>query len=149
VMVPALIRIGQAWVDGKISVAEEHRASSICERVLGRWAPAPPGRPRGVAVVCSPVGDEHNLPGEMATAILRGDHWEVHHLGTGVPREDIRSLVAAEDADVVVISVTWPPARPEADSMAEELRADGRRVLVGQPGMRMSDLLTLVDAVPD
>jgi excisionase family DNA binding protein len=141
VMAPALVKIGQVWADGEISVAEEHRASGICERALGRWSPAPPGRPRGVAVVCSAPSDEHNLPGLMATAALRENHWQVHHLGTGVPVDDIRSLVAAEGADVVVISVTWPPARLEADNMANVLRADGRRVLVGQPGQTMTDLL--------
>jgi excisionase family DNA binding protein len=146
VMVPALVRIGQDWSEGRISVAEEHRASSICERALGRWYSSPPGRPRGVAVVCSAPIDEHNLPGEMATAVLRNDHWRVHHLGTGVPAEDILGLVEAEAADVVVISVTWPPARPEAEAMAGMLSGDGRRVLIGQPGMTMADLLALVDA---
>jgi excisionase family DNA binding protein len=146
VMSPALIQIGTAWAGGEISVAEEHRASAICERVLGRWSPAPPGRPRGTVVVCSPPSDEHNLPGQMATAALRENHWRVHHLGTGVPPADIRSLVAAEAADLVVISVTWPPARPEAEAMAATLRADGRRVLIGAPGLTMADLVAGVRA---
>jgi len=144
VMAPALINIGRAWAGGAISVAEEHRASAICERALGRWSPAPPGRPRGTAVVCSPPSDEHNLPGQMATAALRENHWRVHHLGIGVPFADIRSLVAAEAADLVVVSVTWPPARPEAERMAATLRADGFRVLVGRPGLTMADLISAV-----
>jgi excisionase family DNA binding protein len=144
VMAPALADIGRAWAEGEISVAEEHRASAICERALGRWSPSPPGRPRGTAVVCSPPTDEHNLPGQMATAVLRENHWRVHHLGTGVPPADIRSLVAAEAADLVVISVTWPPARPEAELMAATLRDDGRRVLVGRAGLTMADLIATV-----
>jgi len=146
VMSPALVHLGQAWADGKITVAEEHRASAICERVLGRWTPAPPGRPRGTAVVCSPPSDEHNLPGQMATAVLRENHWRVHHLGTGVPPADIRSMVAAEGAELVVISVTWPSARPEAAGMAAALRADGCRVLIGRPGLTMADLIAEVRA---
>jgi methanogenic corrinoid protein MtbC1 len=145
-MVPALVRIGQAWAEGRISIAEEHRASAICERTLGRWSSAPPGRPRGVAVVCSAPSDEHSLPGQLATAALRENHWRVHHLGIGVPVDDIRNLASAEGADVVVISVALPAAQPEAEAMATALRADGRRVLVGRPGLTMSDLLAAVQA---
>jgi MerR family transcriptional regulator, light-induced transcriptional regulator len=146
VMSPALTRVGQAWADGTISVAEEHRASSICERVLGRWSPAPPGRPRGTAVVCVAPSDEHGLPAQMATAALREHHWRVHHLGVGVPVADTRRLVAAEGASLVVISVTLASARPEADALAEVLRADGCRVLVGGPGLTTAGLVAEVDA---
>jgi excisionase family DNA binding protein len=141
VMSAALTRVGEAWADGAISVAEEHRASSICERVLGRWSPAPPGRPRGTACVGWAPSDEHGLPAQMATAALRENHWRVHHLGVGVPAADTRRLVAAEAASLVVISVTLPSARPEADALAQMLRADGCRVLVGRPGLTTTDLI--------
>lgn len=142
-MVPALVSIGAAWRAGEISIAEEHRASSICERALGRWSSMPPGRPRGVAVICSPESDEHSLPGEMATAVLRENHWQVHHLGIGVPADAIRSLADAEGASLVVISVVYTPAVDEADHLAALLERPGRTVLVGRPGMTMGQLVEL------
>jgi hypothetical protein len=42
--------------------------------------------------------------------------------------------------------VALPAAQPEAEAMATALRADGRRVLVGRPGLTMSDLLAAVQA---
>ena len=146
VMSPALTRVGEAWAEGAISVAEEHRASSICERALGRWTPAPPGRPRGTAVVCAAPSEEHGLPAQMATAALRENHWRVHHLGVGVPVADTRRLVASEKASLVVISATWLPAAPEAEAMAEMLRSDGCRVLVGRPGLTVAYLVAAVEA---
>jgi excisionase family DNA binding protein len=143
VMCPALIRIGQEWMAGKLTIAEEHRASAICERILGRLGTSPPGRPRGVCVVCSAPGDDHHLPVEMATAVLREDHWRVHHLGSGVPASEVVALAADVDADLVVISVTWPPAAMEGQALAERIKATGRRVLVGAPGLTLSDLVRL------
>jgi methanogenic corrinoid protein MtbC1 len=105
--------------------------------------PAPPGRPRGVALVCSPPGDDHQLPGEMATAVLREDHWQVHHLGPGVPLPDVVHMADDERPALVVISVTWPPARTLAQELAAQLAAPGRRVLVGRPGLTLTDLVVL------
>ncbi len=146
VVVPALIQVGQQWHDGELSIAEEHRASAICERLLGRLGISPPGRPRGVCVVCAAPGDEHQLPAHMATAVLREDHWRVHHLGSGVPDTDIVALAAAEDADLVVVSVTWPPATSEGHALADLLAQAGRRSLVGRPGQGLTDLVALARA---
>jgi excisionase family DNA binding protein len=143
---PILAEIGERWMAGEIGIAEEHRASTICERAIGRWSSTPPGRPRGVAVVCSPPEDEHQLPGHMATAVLRERRWRVHHLGIGVPIDEVASLATREGAHLIVISVAWPPARATADAMAERLATPGRRVLAGRPGLRMADLVALADA---
>jgi excisionase family DNA binding protein len=148
VLVPALVRIGDQWMRGEISIAEEHRASAICERALGRWSPSPPGRPRGVAVVCSPTTDEHQLPGQMATAALREQHWRVHHLGVGVPADALKLLVEDEHADLVVISLAWPPALAEAHELAAALEAPGRRVVVGGPGRSIGGLISELGAPP-
>lgn len=141
VLAPALVAIGDAWAGGKLSIADEHRASAVCERAVARWAPARPGRPRGVAVVCSPTEEGHGLPGLMATAVLREHHWRVHHLGVGVPPDAVQQLVVREGADVVVISVAWPPALPEAARLAERLADPGRRVLLGRPGGTLAQLV--------
>jgi excisionase family DNA binding protein len=143
VVVPALVRIGEAWLVGDLSIAEEHRASAICERTIGRLTPSPPGRPRGVAMVCSPPGDDHQLPGQMATAVLREDHWRVHHVGTNVPIEDLIAMAAAERPSLIVVSVVWPPSMPAANEMAAQLEAPRRRVLVGAPGLTLGHLVSL------
>lgn len=139
---PVLRRIGEEWRAGFIGIAEERRASGICGRLLGRLDPSPPGRPRGVAVVCTPPSDEHGLPGEMATAVLREDHWKVHHLGVGVPADDLVALVATIAPDLVVMSTVWPQARVEAQALAARM-GGGPRVLVGRPGMTLGELVDL------
>ncbi|HEY2428560.1 MAG TPA: B12-binding domain-containing protein, partial [Acidimicrobiales bacterium] len=88
-MAPVLRRVGDEWAAGALSVAAEHRASAICERLLARIAVHPRGRPRGVAVVATLPGEEHALPAAMAAVALRADRWQVHHLGIQVPIGDL------------------------------------------------------------
>ena len=138
---PVLRMVGEEWMAGSVTIAEERRASFICERLLGRINPSPPGRPRGTAVVCTPPSDEHDLPGQMATAVLREDHWRVHHFGTGVPEEDLVAMIRRLRPDLVAISSVWPPAAADAEALAASVRRLGPRVLVGRPGMRLVDLV--------
>jgi len=139
---PALKRIGDHWARGRLSVAVEHRAAAICTRLLARISTYPRGRPRGVAVVTTVPGEAHELPGVMASMALRGDRWRVHHLGTQMPYDHLGELVQREAAGLVVLSVTNPPALRASRHVADQLRADlDVRVLVGQPGARLTDLL--------
>ena len=44
VIAPALRRLGDDWAAGRVSIAQEHRASAICERLLASQARQPAGR---------------------------------------------------------------------------------------------------------
>jgi hypothetical protein len=52
-------------------------------------------------------------------------------------------MVEDVDADLVVVSVAWPPARPEAEALADLVRGGHRRVLVGASGMTLCDLVDM------
>ena len=73
----------EKWARGEVSIAVEHRAAAICERLIAVRAHQPQGRPRGIAVVSPPPGERHGLPSLMAAACLRDDRWLVHHLAQG------------------------------------------------------------------
>lgn len=141
---PALARVGDQWARGRLSVADEHRASAICTRLLARVAPHPRGRPRGTAVVTTAPGEAHELPGLMAAMALRANHWRVHHLGAQVPAEQVAALVRREGAGLVVVSVTDPAVADVSARYGEKVAASvrrGTRVLVGRPGAPLAELL--------
>ncbi len=141
-LAPALMQIGDAWAAGRMSVAEEHRASAICERLLAPLAQPRPGRPRGIALVTTPPGEQHNLPALMATAALREDHWVVHHLAANVPWNDSAELAEKVGAGLVVLSMTTTGARGAASELrALQARLTNARVLVGGPGSSLYQLL--------
>jgi excisionase family DNA binding protein len=145
VLAPALRLIGGNWAAGRLSIAEEHRASAICERLLATRAQQPPGRPHGTAIVATPPGERHGLPALMAAACLREDHWLVHHLSTDLPVGEVSRLAHRVGAALIVFSTATSDAGRRAADAAQEITAayPERRVLVGRPGDSLHQLRQL------
>ncbi|HZT64458.1 MAG TPA: B12-binding domain-containing protein [Acidimicrobiales bacterium] len=140
-LAPSLRRIGQAWEEGSASVAVEHRATSVCERLIARLSVHPRGRPRGVCLVATPPGERHSLPAAMAAIALRANRWQVHHLGADVPAADLLELATTVGADLLVLSVATEPAQETAAGIAGRLVGSPTRALVGRPGASLVELL--------
>lgn len=143
VIAPALRRVGDDWAAGRISIAQEHRASAICERLLAAHARQPAGRPHGTAVVATPPGERHSLPALMAAACLREDRWLVHHLAADLPVEEVTRLADQVGAGLVVLSSARPQTARQAQQAAEAIGATRPHlnVLAGRPGDHLHDLL--------
>lgn len=139
---PALARIGDDWETGDLSIAEEHRASEIVERILASLDQRRAGRPRGSAVVAAPEGEHHGLPVAMAAAALRQDGWTVELLGRDLPYDALAHFVEESAPDLVVLTVTTPAALPVAEEARARLSTD-RPVLVGGPGRSLEELVRL------
>jgi len=142
VLAPALRRVGDDWAAGRLSIAQEHRASAICERLLAGYARQPPGRPRGTVVVATPPGERHGLPALMAATCLREDRWLVHHLATDLPVAEVTKLALDVRASLIVFSTTTPDAgRLAADAVRDITTAHpGLAVIVGRPGDSLDQL---------
>ena len=143
VIAPALRRIGDDWAAGRVSIAQEHRASAICERLIADRARQPAGRPRGTAVVATPPGERHGLPALMAAACLREDHWVVHHLASDLPVDEVTRLADDVGANLVVLSSAMSETAGQAQRAAQAITAirPGLNVLTGRPGDSLRDLL--------
>jgi len=140
---PALRRIGADWEAGQVSIAQEHRASAICERLLATHARQPGGRPRGIAVVATPAGERHGLPALMAAACLREDRWLVHHLAADLPTSEVIRLADQVGAGLVVLSSAMNETAQQAQRAARviETASPHLNVLAGRPGDSLHDLL--------
>lgn len=150
VIAPALRRVGADWAAGELSIATEHRATAICERLIAARVHQPQGRPRGVAVTTTPSGERHALPAMMAAACLREDHWHVHHLGADIPVAEVINLAADTGAGLIVLSSATGDAARQATREAQEIRErlPDARVLAGRPGDTLSQLRELADESP-
>ena len=145
VIAPALRRVGLAWASGDLSVAEEHRATAICMRLIAPRARQPQGRPRGVAVTTTPPGEHHGLPSLMAAACLREDRWHVHDLGADLPTDELIGFAADAGASLIVLSSATAGAVRAAGHQAREIRQrlPEVRVLTGRPGDTLARLREL------
>jgi excisionase family DNA binding protein len=110
-LVPALRGVGEAWAAGTISVAGEHRASAVTQRIIGRLGPrfARRGRKRGTIVLGAPAGEQHSLPGAIISDLLRGHGFDVIDLGANTPADSFaETALQASRLVAVIIGVTAP-----------------------------------------
>jgi excisionase family DNA binding protein len=142
-LAPALRRIGDDWASTRCSIADEHRASAICERLIARL-PARRTRARGTAVVTTPPGERHGLPALMAAAALRYDGWRVHHLADDLPVDELREFVRRHDPDLVVLSTTKSRGVEGTRRAVEDL---AKPALVGAPGRTVGELVTAAQQI--
>ncbi len=87
----------------------------------------------------------------MASACLREDHWQVHHLAADLPTAEVISLAGDTGASLVVLASATTAAVREASREASEIRErlPGVRVLTGRPGDTLSRLRELARAPAD
>lgn len=144
-LVPALRRVGELWVAGEISVADEHAASQVATRIVALLAPrmARPGRRRGTVVLGSTQTEGHGLALSIAADLFRNAQFDVIDLGTNLPAESLAASVASRpDVTVVALSITNPGQREEiARSIAAVREVSGAKVVVGGGGTSEEEAL--------
>ena len=138
--VPALQRVGELWEQGGISVADEHRASGVTQRLVGRMGPLfrPRGPRVGTVIVGTPAGETHALPTALVADILRGEGFDVIDLGADVPAEAFAEYALGVDGLVgVAIVVTVARHRRSMGILLRTLRDAGIKApfLVGGAGV--------------
>ena len=96
---PALRSIGDRWAVGEIDPGEEHLATAIAHRLIGRLGPrfARRGRTRGSVVLAMPPNDRHGLGIAMAGDVLLGAGFEPIDLGADVPLDSLASAIGRVD----------------------------------------------------
>jgi len=97
-VVPALRSIGDRWASGEASVAEEHRATAVAQRVIGHLGLqfGRRGKDRGTVALAAPSGDLHVLPVAIVADLLRWRGFDVLELGANAPAAAMGEAVAQE-----------------------------------------------------
>lgn len=139
VLGPALREIGEAWHRGSGTIAEEHRASAVAHRIVGRMGArfAARGRPRGRVVAGTPPGERHRIPVAMLADMVRAAGFEVIDLGSDLPTEAFVEAVQQAEAITAAVSVITSAALPAAGEVVAAIHTStGTPVLVGGPAVR-------------
>ena len=117
--------VGTRWEAGDLSVAAEHGATAIAQRIVGRLGPrfARPGRRRGNIVIGAPAGDSHSLPVAIAADVVRSHGIVVVELGADTPAASFAdAAVAADNLLAVVITTTGGGHSRAVDATIRALR---------------------------
>ena len=150
VVAPAMHEIGALWEKGALSVADEHQATELTNRVLAALRPSPAievgverarAGTRSRALLAAVEGERHGLGSRMAADILEDTGFETIYLGADVPTGALLQAVAVTEPDLVVLAATMPELAPRLEEAATAVRKahSGAEVLVGG---RAASLLT-------
>jgi DNA-binding transcriptional MerR regulator len=155
-LMPSLVRLGEAWQRGMVSVAGEHFVSAaVLRRLSLAFHQLPhPSRDAPRAVVGLARGSRHEL-GLMAFAlVLRSRGVAVTYLGGDLPVESWVDTVRALEPDAVVLSAPTvedlPAVREAVEAIsasatvhlggAQQDRVEGAERLGHQPGAAAAGL---------
>jgi len=130
-VVPALHSIGDRWTRDEVSIAEEHRATLVAQRVVGRLGLqfGRRGKDRGTVALAAPAGDLHTLPVSIAADLLRWRGFDVLELGGDLPAEALGEAVARERRLVAVGIVST------TRGLDDDVASSTRSVRAAAPGV--------------
>ncbi|MEV4214388.1 cobalamin-dependent protein [Micromonospora sp. NPDC049662] len=132
---PAQAEVGERWARNEWSVAQEHAATHISERVVAAVAAhAKPRATGGHVVVACMDGEWHALPPRLVAEVLRLRGWQVTFLGASVPAAHLVSYLHRHDAQAVALACALPMRLPHAHRMIEACRRSDVPVVVGGRG---------------
>ncbi|WP_183099050.1 cobalamin B12-binding domain-containing protein [Nocardioides pelophilus] len=124
--------VGEKWMSGDWTVADEHAATAVTKQVLTVVAPPrlEPGTRLRVVVACA-EGEWHSLPARMAGELLRGDDLAVTILGANIQVDQLRQYLRSTVPDVLALSATMPTSLIGAANCIAAARAEGVPTVVG------------------
>ncbi len=124
IIAPLMVRIGEEWENGAISVAHEHMITNIIHQRFNQFFrvfPVAPHLPKVLAL--SPSGEHHGLGLLLFSLFLRENGFQVVYTGPDTPLEGLADMVGKQDFKLVCMSVATPRTRPIAEQYIEELSA--------------------------
>ncbi|ONI83142.1 cobalamin-binding protein [Actinosynnema sp. ALI-1.44] len=134
VIAPVQAKVGLEWAANRISVAQEHAATAINDRVIAAMAHHPAARvePRlGRVIVACIDGEWHALPARLLAEVLRLRGWRVEFLGAKVPTQHLIAHLHLTGPDAVALSSSIATRLPTAHATITACQAAGVPVLAG------------------
>jgi MerR family transcriptional regulator, light-induced transcriptional regulator len=108
VFTAALHHVGELWESNKISVAQEHMATSITQYAIASIYPrlVPAEVHRGSMVVTGVAGELHQIGANLVADAMEAKGWAVQFLGSNLPDSAVVAAVEETSATVLCISTT-------------------------------------------
>ena len=102
--------IGNLWLSGKISVAQEHYCSAATQLIISSLYPRIFSSARkGQRFIAACVGGElHEMGIRMVADFFEMDGWDTYYLGANTPPQAILRALEENDAQLLGLSVAMP-----------------------------------------
>ncbi|MFS0781034.1 B12-binding domain-containing protein [Bacillus sp. 1P06AnD] len=121
IITPALRHIGLLWEQNKISVADEHVATAICDYILTRFHPDQLQKNEKKALVLCLEGENHYIGAKMASLLFVENGWKTRYMGPNMPINYLLDYANQLEPDVICLSVTMAYHLPSLPSYISSL----------------------------
>lgn len=124
-LMPMLRRVGEAWLEGRLTPAQEHVVSAAVIRRLSVAYERLPARPGAAPVLVGlPAGSRHEIGALTFALLLRQAGYTTVYLGQDLPTDSWVAAVAAWAPAAVVVTVLGGDQGPALDTLAALRDAD-------------------------
>ena len=98
--------VGRMWQRNEFTVAQEHLATAITERLMGELRPYfKPKHDRGRTLMLGCAAREmHTVGAKMLVDFFEADGWTVYYLGVATPSADFLDLARRYHVDMMGVS---------------------------------------------
>ncbi|MDH5256227.1 MAG: cobalamin-dependent protein [Gammaproteobacteria bacterium] len=124
VLLPAQREVGRLWHSGELSIAEEHMVTSATQRtmsVLVSQATRQPANGRTV-VVAAISGNVHDVGLRALADMYQLAGWRVVFVGADVPMQDLPTMLAFFEADLLMLGATLGTHVPRVEQAIRSIR---------------------------
>jgi trimethylamine corrinoid protein len=132
VFTPALQRMGKAWNDGEVALAQLYVCGRICEEQLDRLLPESDREGQfslrvGIAV----LADHHALGKRIVVSFLRAAGYRIMDYGLGLDPETLAAKVREDNLQVILVSTLMLPSALQVKRLSELLQDHPVKIVVG------------------
>ncbi|PSL36387.1 DNA-binding transcriptional MerR regulator [Planomicrobium soli] len=122
IIAPLMVRIGNEWEKGNITVAHEHLISHIIQQRFNQFFrvfPTAPDLPKALALC--PSGEHHQLGLLLFTLFLRENGFSVAYIGPDTPLEGLDELIDKQNFKLLCMSISNEKMKPVMDNYIDKL----------------------------
>ncbi|MBN2486536.1 MAG: cobalamin-dependent protein [Bacteroidales bacterium] len=137
-----LMRIGDSWELGNLSLSQVYMSGIICEKVIDKiLPPQSPIRKSQPKMAIAVLEDFHLLGKRIIYSTLRASGFELVDLGGGLSIERLIDIVKAEDIKILLLSVLMLSSALRVKELKTQLHNSDVTIVVGGAPFRFDEQL--------
>lgn len=140
VLTQAMIKIGDLWAKGKLSIATEHVASNTAHsliKVISDDYRKSKGN-KGVVILTTPVGEDHNLGCNMLGSFLVSKGFSTFDLSPSTPSESLIKFIKATKPNALFVSITLEENIKSGQRMVKKIHGKFKKLKIFIGGQAFS-----------
>ena len=124
---PVMNEVEQLYRNHHIDLIKEHMATRINRTLVDQLqSKLPRNENRGLKMIITCADDEpEELGAQMCADLFESDGWEVRFLGGGVPNDEIMTMIAGLQPDIIFIYGVKPSGAPAVRKLMDTVRDIG------------------------